>query len=96
MPLLFHSALPLDRWDLLHSPFRAMTGLFWYLTAFLTSTSVLSGSNVEGVGGQYLLGLGEFSMPISILGFKVLPSPLKVLETLQGMHIPYGCSETRF
>jgi neutral ceramidase len=60
MPLLsYASALPLDLWDLLHSPFRAMTGLVWYLTAFLTSTSVFSGNGMQGVAGQYLLGLGE-------------------------------------
>lgn len=53
-----HNILPLDLWDLLHSPFRAMNGLVWYLTAFLTSTSVFSG-NGEGTAAQYLLGLGE-------------------------------------
>jgi hypothetical protein len=48
------------------TPFRAMTGLLWYLTAFLTSTSAFRGSNVQGVGGQYFLGLGEFPMHVYI------------------------------
>jgi len=69
MPVLFnYSALPLDLWDLLHSPFRAVAGFLWYLTAFLTSTSVFSGTNVQGVPGSYLLGLGEILRPVSILG----------------------------
>jgi neutral ceramidase len=60
MPLLpYHSALPLDLWDLLHSPFRAMNGFVWYLTAFLASTSVFGGNGVQVGAAQYLLGLGE-------------------------------------
>ena len=67
MPLLsYASALPLGLWDLLHSPFRAMNGLVLYLTAFLTSTSVFSGNSVEGVAGQYLLGLGESFMTVFV------------------------------
>jgi len=62
MPLLaYHSALPIDFWDLLVSISEAMSNMFWYLTAFLASTSVLSngGSGIQGAYAQYLLGLGE-------------------------------------
>ncbi|KAF9461830.1 Neutral/alkaline nonlysosomal ceramidase [Collybia nuda] len=57
MPLLsYHSALPLDFWDLVHSLFDTMTGIVWYLTAFVASTSLLQPPTM--VSAQYLLGLG--------------------------------------
>jgi hypothetical protein len=65
MPLLsYHSALPLDLWDLLASSFKTMAGLLWYLYAFLASTSLFNGNNAEGVAAQYLLGLGESFKPV--------------------------------
>lgn len=62
MPLLaYHSSLPLDFWDIWRSLVDAMTGLVWYLTAFLASSSLWSGGvpGVKVVSAQYLLGLGE-------------------------------------
>ncbi|RDB20798.1 Neutral ceramidase [Hypsizygus marmoreus] len=61
MPLLsYHSALPLDFWDLLRSLFETMTGIIWYLTAFVASTSLFGGKplGIQAVSAQYLLGLG--------------------------------------
>lgn len=58
MPLLsYHSALPLDFWDLIRSLFDTMTGIVWYLTAFVASTSLFQ----PMVSAQYLLGLGAFT-----------------------------------
>lgn len=77
-----HNILPLDLWDLLHSPFRAMNGLVWYLTAFLTSTSVFSG-NGEGTAAQYLLGLGigDITGPVVETNMMVyfLPNVVKLI-----------------
>lgn len=80
-----HNILPLDLWDLLHSPFRAMNGLVWYLTAFLTSTSVFSG-NGEGTAAQYLLGLGigDITGPVvetNMMGYASLK------QTASGLHM---------
>ncbi|KAF8883297.1 Neutral/alkaline non-lysosomal ceramidase-domain-containing protein [Infundibulicybe gibba] len=61
MPLLaYHSALPLDFWDLLHSLVEAMSSFFWYLTAFLASSSLfpLNSAPINVASAQYLLGLG--------------------------------------
>lgn len=63
MPLLaYHSALPIDFWDLLVSISEAMSNMLWYLTAFLASGSVLSNGSpgMQGAYAQYLLGLGEY------------------------------------
>lgn len=61
MPLLtYHSALPLDLWDIVQSFIDAMCGLLWYLTAFLVSSIYLpNGGVVTPTHAQYLLGLGE-------------------------------------
>jgi neutral ceramidase len=57
MPLLsYGSALPLDFWDILSNGYDSMARLVTYLTAI---TAVASPA-VQGVAGQYLLGLGEF------------------------------------
>lgn len=60
MPLLtYHSALPLDLWDIVQSFIDAMCGLLWYLTAFLASSIYLpNGGVVTPAHAQYLLGLG--------------------------------------
>lgn len=63
MPLLsYHSALPLDLWNCVETLYNTMAGAFFYLTAFLASSSVLSNKVVGGIQGanaQYLLGLGQ-------------------------------------
>ncbi|EKM81296.1 hypothetical protein AGABI1DRAFT_112961 [Agaricus bisporus var. burnettii JB137-S8] len=64
MPLLsYNSALPLDLWDSVESFYNVMRGSFYYLTAFLASSSVFSngasgGIGIKGANAQYLLGLG--------------------------------------
>jgi neutral ceramidase len=64
MPLLaYHRALPLDLWNCVQAFHNAMAGAFFYLTAFLASSSLLPNGVVgglQGVNDQYLLGLGEF------------------------------------
>lgn len=75
MPLLsYHSALPLDFWDLLYNVCNTMTRLLWYLAAFGGAAPVIQGG-IQPVVGQYLLGLGEWSssltakwLPISLAG----------------------------
>ncbi|TFK45129.1 ceramidase [Crucibulum laeve] len=58
MPLLsYHSALPLDFWNLPQRAFNAMTGLVWYLTAFLASSTLVP-YGAQVASAQYLLGLG--------------------------------------
>jgi len=61
MPLLsYHSALPIDLWDLPRALYDTMTGIVWYLTAFVASTSLFHGTpvGIQAVSAQYLLGLG--------------------------------------
>ncbi|KAF5374642.1 hypothetical protein D9615_008931 [Tricholomella constricta] len=61
MPLLsYHSALPLDLWNLPRALYDTMTGIVWYLTAFVAATSLFSETPmaIQAVSAQYLLGLG--------------------------------------
>lgn len=61
MPLLsYHSALPLDLWNLPRTLYDTMAGVIWYLTAFVASTSLFNGAPMgfQAVSAQYLLGLG--------------------------------------
>jgi hypothetical protein len=86
MPLLsYHSALPLDLWDLPASLFKAMTGLVWYLMAFLASRSNFSGNGAGGVAAQYLLGLGESLK--AVCESRNLSHSLQASETSQGISI---------
>jgi neutral ceramidase len=63
MPLLsYSSALPLDLWNSLEGFCNIMKGSFYYLTALLASSSVLSNGAIgaiKGTNAQYLLGLGQ-------------------------------------
>jgi neutral ceramidase len=63
MPLLsYNSALPLDLWNSVEGIYNVMKGSFYYLTAFLASSSVLSNGAtgaIKGTNAQYLLGLGQ-------------------------------------
>ncbi|KAG7091509.1 hypothetical protein E1B28_010537 [Marasmius oreades] len=61
MPLLaFHDHLPVDFLELVRGLYDSMTGLVWYLTAFLASSSLFPQNvGILGVDAQsYLLGLG--------------------------------------
>ncbi|PFH50435.1 hypothetical protein AMATHDRAFT_60966 [Amanita thiersii Skay4041] len=62
MPLLLdYNPLPFDFVDVLRSFYHAMTGVFWYICALLTSGSVapqVVGNGIQLVAAQYLLGLG--------------------------------------
>lgn len=63
MPLLsYHSALPLDLWEIPRTFYETMAGIVWYLMAFVASISLFDGTTmgVQSVSAQYLLGLGEY------------------------------------
>lgn len=61
MPLIIQELLSLGFLDFVRGTLDTMTGsVLYYLTAMLASTSVLqSNAGMQGVAGQYLLGLGE-------------------------------------
>ncbi|KAF8623397.1 hypothetical protein AX17_007435 [Amanita inopinata Kibby_2008] len=81
MPLLLdYNPLPFDFVDLLHQLCNAMVGVFWYMCAFLVSSSlqVNGNSGVQAVSNQYLLGLGigDITGPVvetNMMGYASLP-----------------------
>jgi len=89
MPLLtYHSALPIDFWNILVSISETMSKVFWYLTAFLASSSVLPNgtAQIQGAYGQYLLGLGigDITGPVvetNMMGYAALS------QTDTGLHM---------
>lgn len=55
--------LPSDLWGMMRSTMQLLQQTLFCLAAFLTSANVITnGAGVQGVAGQYLLGLGEYDV----------------------------------
>lgn len=56
--------LPSDLWGMMRSTMQLLQQTLFCLAAFLTSANVITNGaqGVQGVAGQYLLGLGEYDV----------------------------------